>query len=134
MMQRTDDRAPFRASPIRREVLHLPQAGQMDTSRWGSHVRSLSRDGDKVTGASLLTAEQVAERWCIPKAHVYRLARTGRVECVQLGRYTRFRLEVLEQFERSGGTRNGGVPDDQRLIFAAPWRNAVEDALKERRS
>lgn len=53
--------------------------------------------------ARLLTAEEVAERWQVPKAHVYRLAREGRLPPVQLGRYRRWRLEALEDFERDGG-------------------------------
>ena len=60
--------------------------------------------GDVVTAARLLTAEQVAERWQIPTGHVYRLAREGRLPCVTLGRYRRFREADLEQFEASGGT------------------------------
>jgi excisionase family DNA binding protein len=47
----------------------------------------------------LLTAEQVAERWQVPTAHVYRLARNGAVPSVRLGRYVRFRLDAIERFE-----------------------------------
>ena len=53
---------------------------------------SLTRD-------QLLTAEQLAERWQVPVAHVYRLARDGRIPCVRLGRYRRFRLDAVEAFE-----------------------------------
>lgn len=49
----------------------------------------------------LLTAEQLALRWQIPKSHCYRLAREGQIPCVQLGRYRRFRLEDIEAFEKS---------------------------------
>ena len=52
----------------------------------------------------LLTAEDLAERWQVPKTHVWRLAREGRLPVVQLGRYRRFRLEDIAEFERSGGT------------------------------
>ncbi len=52
----------------------------------------------------LLTAEEVAERWQVPKAHVYRLARDGRLPTVALGRYRRWRLEAIEAFERDGGS------------------------------
>ena len=48
----------------------------------------------------LLTAEQLAERWQVPTAHVYRLAREHRVPTVTIGRYRRFRPEAIEQFER----------------------------------
>jgi excisionase family DNA binding protein len=47
----------------------------------------------------LLTAEQLAERWQVPKSHVYRLAREGKIPTVALGRYRRFRLDAIEAFE-----------------------------------
>jgi excisionase family DNA binding protein len=47
----------------------------------------------------LLTAEQLAERWQVPAAHVYRLAREGRIPVVRLGRYRRFRRDAVERFE-----------------------------------
>jgi excisionase family DNA binding protein len=56
-----------------------------------------------ITAAQLLTAEQVGERWQVPKAHVYRLAREGRIPSVKLGKYVRFRLADIEAFEASGG-------------------------------
>jgi excisionase family DNA binding protein len=52
----------------------------------------------------LLTAAQLAERWQVPTSHVYRLAREGRVPCVELGRYKRFSLAAIEQFEESFNT------------------------------
>ena len=52
----------------------------------------------------LLTADDLAARWQVPKSHVWRLAREGRIPVVQLGRYRRFRLEAVEQFEAQGGT------------------------------
>jgi len=55
--------------------------------------------------SALLTAAQLAERWQIPKSHVYRLAREGRIPTVELGRYRRFRPEAIERFERDGGAR-----------------------------
>ena len=58
-------------------------------------------------GASqLLTADELADRWQIPKSHVYRLTREGRLPTVRLGRYCRYRLVDLEQFEINGGTQN----------------------------
>ncbi len=56
-----------------------------------------------MSAGRLLKAEELAERWQVPKAHVYRLAREGQVPCVKLGRYTRFRLDAVEAFEREGG-------------------------------
>ncbi len=52
-----------------------------------------------MTGAQLLTAEQLAERWQIPKGHVYRLAREGVIPVVELGRYRRFQLAAIGRFE-----------------------------------
>jgi excisionase family DNA binding protein len=52
-----------------------------------------------LTRGQLLTAEQLAERWQVPPAHVYRLAREGRVPVVRLGRYRRFRVDAIEAFE-----------------------------------
>ncbi len=49
--------------------------------------------------AQLLTAEQVAARWQVPKSHVYRLARDGRIPVVELGRYRRFSPAAIEAFE-----------------------------------
>lgn len=47
----------------------------------------------------LLTPGELAERWRISKAQVYRLARDRRIPCVPLGRYYRFRLEAIEAWE-----------------------------------
>jgi excisionase family DNA binding protein len=47
----------------------------------------------------LLTAEQLAERWQVAPAHVYRLARRGEIPVVELGRYKRFRLDAIERYE-----------------------------------
>ena len=48
----------------------------------------------------LLTADQLAARWQIPKSHVYRLTREGRIPTVRLGRYYRYRLVAVEAWER----------------------------------
>jgi excisionase family DNA binding protein len=53
----------------------------------------------------LLTAEQVAASWQVSRAHVYGLARSGRIPTVAIGRYYRFRLDALIEWERAGGTR-----------------------------
>jgi excisionase family DNA binding protein len=47
----------------------------------------------------LLTADQLAERWQVAAAHVYRLTRDGAIPAVRLGRYVRFRLDAIERFE-----------------------------------
>ena len=51
------------------------------------------------TATRLLDAEALADRWLVSKAHVYRLAREGRVPTVRIGRYFRFRLEAIERWE-----------------------------------
>lgn len=54
----------------------------------------------------LMTAEQLAERWQVPKSQVYRLTRDGRIPAVKLGRYYRYRLDAVEEFERATPTRD----------------------------
>ena len=57
----------------------------------------------------MLTPDELADRWQIPKSHVYRLTREGRIPVVKLGRYYRYRLDQIEQFEL-GDVRDGDVP------------------------
>jgi excisionase family DNA binding protein len=57
-----------------------------------------------MTPSRLLTADELAARWQVPKGAVYRLAREGRIPVVALGRYYRFCLADVEAFERGGGT------------------------------
>jgi len=52
----------------------------------------------------ILTPDDLADRWAVPKSHVWRLAREGRLPSVRLGRYVRFRLAEVEAFEAAGGT------------------------------
>ena len=59
----------------------------------------MSIDGTVHAGAQLLTAEQLADRWQVSKAQVYRLARDGRIPAVPIGRYYRFRLAAIEAWE-----------------------------------
>jgi excisionase family DNA binding protein len=51
----------------------------------------------------LLTAEQVATRWQVPKSQVYRLVRAGKVPTVAIGRYYRFSVAALFDWEQAGG-------------------------------
>jgi excisionase family DNA binding protein len=55
----------------------------------------------------LLTADQLAERWQVNKAHVYRLTREGRLPAVKIGRYRRYRLAAVEVWELDGGDQGG---------------------------
>ena len=50
----------------------------------------------------LLTAEQLAERWQVSKSQVYRLTREDKIPSVPLGKYYRYRLDVIERFEIGG--------------------------------
>jgi excisionase family DNA binding protein len=55
----------------------------------------------------LLTADELAERWQVPKSHVYRLTRAGAIPAVKLGRYYRYRLDAIEAFETGSATGDG---------------------------
>ncbi len=59
------------------------------------------------TAGRLLTAEQVAERWQVPRSQVYRLARDGKLPSVAVGRYTRFRQAAIDEWEQRGGVLGG---------------------------
>jgi excisionase family DNA binding protein len=48
----------------------------------------------------LLTVDQVAERLGMTKDWVWKQARAGRIPCVQLGRYRRFREEAIDEWLR----------------------------------
>ena len=56
---------------------------------------------EKQSNARLLTAEQLADRWQVSKAQVYRLARDSRIPAVAIGRYYRFRVVAIEAWEAS---------------------------------
>ena len=51
------------------------------------------------TAHHLLTVDDLAERWQVPKSHVYRLTREGVIPAVRLGRYYRYRLDAIERWE-----------------------------------
>ena len=65
----------------------------------------IAGDGVQANATSnrLLTPDEVAERWGVPKSQVYRLAREGRVPAVWIGRYVRFAPREVEAFEQAGG-------------------------------
>jgi predicted DNA-binding transcriptional regulator AlpA len=56
----------------------------------------------------LLDAEQLAMRWQVRPSHVYRLTRKGVIPRVPLGRYYRYRLDLIEEWERN---QAGGEDD-----------------------
>jgi excisionase family DNA binding protein len=57
----------------------------------------------EATAARLLTADDLAARWQVARGHIYHLAREGKLPVVELGRYKRFRLTAIEDFEAAGG-------------------------------
>ena len=50
----------------------------------------------------LLTADELAERWQVPKSQVYRLTRDDVLPTVKIGRYYRYRLDAIEAWEVGG--------------------------------
>ena len=56
----------------------------------------------------LLTPQELAERWSVPKTQVYRLTREGEIPVVKLGKYYRYRLDAIERWE------NGETVDTER--------------------
>ena len=63
----------------------------------------------------LLTVEEVAERLGVRKQWVWAQARAGRIPCVRLGRYRRFREEALEAWIRNlEGNGSEGRPPTRR--------------------
>lgn len=57
--------------------------------------------GDQaLTANQLMTAQQLADRWQVPKGHVYRLTRQGEIPVVRLGRYFRYRIDAIERWEQ----------------------------------
>lgn len=56
--------------------------------------------------SALLTADDLAERWQVSRAQVYRLARDGHLPTVTIGRYYRFRPEAIESWEREREREN----------------------------
>jgi excisionase family DNA binding protein len=53
---------------------------------------------------TLLTAADLAARWQVSEGHVYNLTRRGVLPVVRLGRYYRYRLDAIEEWELAGGS------------------------------
>lgn len=83
--------------------------GAYDSSQPFPRVAARAR-GAGVTSEreTLMTAEEVAQRWKVSSDVVYRLAREGGLACVQLGRYRRFRVATVEAFEVASEGRSDG--------------------------
>lgn len=52
----------------------------------------------------LLTADELAERWQVPRSWVYAASRTGRIPTLRLGHYCRYRLDAIEEWEAAHQT------------------------------
>lgn len=80
-----------------------PVDHEPEGARPGASVAAFP-SADLPSGGRLLTADEVAARWQVPKAQVYRLVREGRgLPVVRIGRYYRFRLAEIEAWEAAGG-------------------------------
>jgi hypothetical protein len=56
--------------------------------------------------APILTAEELAARWKVDKSWIYSKTRSGEIPKVPLpGRYYRYRLDVIEEFEKSNNQK-----------------------------
>ncbi len=74
--------------------------GSKHPSEQGAGSQRSPQDALPLTASQLLTAEQLAQRWQVPKTQVWRLARDGAVPVVRIGRYMRFRRDVIERWEQ----------------------------------
>jgi predicted DNA-binding transcriptional regulator AlpA len=58
--------------------------------------------------SEILTAEQLAQRWQVGTDWIYAKCRSGELPKIPLpGKYVRFRLDVIEAFERGELAREG---------------------------
>ncbi len=52
----------------------------------------------------LLTADELADRWQVPRSWVYAASRAGRIPTLRLGHYCRYRLDAIEEWEATHQT------------------------------
>jgi excisionase family DNA binding protein len=58
----------------------------------------------------ILDAAELAERWGVNKGWVYQKVREGQIPAIPLpGKYVRFRLDVIEEFEKSNDNRRSAA-------------------------
>jgi excisionase family DNA binding protein len=50
-------------------------------------------------GGPLLTADELAARWQVPRSWVYAASRSGRIPVIRLGHYYRYRLDAIAHWE-----------------------------------
>jgi excisionase family DNA binding protein len=65
----------------------------------------------------LWTTKQLAERWQVSEAHIYRLTREDAIPHVKLGRYVRYHPVAIDRFERGGMGLD--IPDDLMATLQA---------------
>ena len=68
--------------------------------------------------ATLLTAQDVADRLGVAPSWVWAQARAGRIPHIRLGRYCRFREEALEAWIAQLERKSGGIQE-----WTAPRRD-----------
>lgn len=69
------------------------------TERFDRLLRGEETPEAYVESLRLLTADDLAARWGVSKAHVYALTREGVIPAVRIGRYYRYRLDSIERWD-----------------------------------
>ena len=64
----------------------------------------MADEHEKLTASRLMTANELAERWQIKRSGIYNLTRKGKLPVVRIGKYYRYEVGAIEQFEAQGGT------------------------------
>ena len=67
-------------------------------------VKTATNGNSNGHSPTLLSAEQAAKLWDLPKTWISEAARRGELPCVRLGHYVRFRPEDLEEFIKRNRT------------------------------
>jgi excisionase family DNA binding protein len=87
-----------------------------------------------LTPEQLLTPDEVAEYLRVERRFVIRLAREGRIRCVRVGKYPRFRINDVRQFVEAGGSeRQSDIrvvqerDEDEAAYFEAGFPLVVTD-------
>jgi excisionase family DNA binding protein len=66
-------------------------------------------DDRPLTASQLLTADDLAHRWQVDRSHIYKIARSGDLPVVRIGRVVRFRADDIEAWEMAGGSHQEDV-------------------------
>jgi excisionase family DNA binding protein len=70
------------------------------TSYWNPSEPSYGKRLGSKAESELLGPEELAERLKVPISWVYENSRQGRIPCVRIGRYVRFRLDDVLKSQR----------------------------------